>query len=186
MMKDRIAKTAIALFHVRGIKFTMSDLARDLGVSKSTLYEHFPSKDALIGYIVEQINEEAQIRFREIIENSNLTVPEKLKGILLIVPKDFEHSFLRLFIELRRYHPEQWTKIEQGINEEWEVITGLVEEGINSGVLRSMDTPVLIQTLKTLMKSIFEQGGIASNQITIQESLAMMVDIVLYGIISKD
>lgn len=44
----------------------MSDLARDLGVSKSTLYEHFPSKDELIGYVVEQINEEAQIRFRKL------------------------------------------------------------------------------------------------------------------------
>ena len=77
-------------------------------------------------------------------------------------------------------------KIEQGINEEWEVITGLVEEGINSGVLRSMDIPVLIQTLKTLMKSIFEQGSIASNQITLQESLAMMADIILHGITSKD
>lgn len=185
-MKDRIAKTAIALFHVRGIKFTMSDLARDLSVSKSTLYEHFPSKDALIGYIVDQINEEAQLRFEEIVKDSNLTIPQKLKGILLIVPKDFQHSFLRLLIELQRYHPEQWTKVEQGINEEWEIITNLVEEGINSGIFRPMDIPKLIQILKMLMKSIFEQNNLASNQITLQESLSMVVDIILHGITKKD
>ncbi|MGF9829498.1 TetR/AcrR family transcriptional regulator [Bacillus anthracis] len=88
-MKAQIAKIAITLFYVRGIKFTMSDLARDLSLSKSTLCEHFPSKDALIDYIVDQINEEAQLRFEEIVKDSNLTLPQKLKGILLIVPKSF-------------------------------------------------------------------------------------------------
>ncbi|SCW82231.1 transcriptional regulator, TetR family [Paenibacillus tianmuensis] len=37
-MKERIAKATIALFHEKGIKFTMSDLARYLGVSKSILH----------------------------------------------------------------------------------------------------------------------------------------------------
>lgn len=181
-MKERIAKTAIALFHEKGIKFTMSDLARDLGVSKSTLYEHFPSKDELIGYVVQQVNEETERRFREVIQDSKLTIPEKLKGILLIVPHDFQNSYVRLLVELRRYYPERWREMEQAINDEWDIITSLIEEGIHNGDFRPTHVPTLIQTLNLLMKSIFDQRNLASSQITVQESLSMTVDIILHGI----
>ncbi|MDR0266891.1 TetR/AcrR family transcriptional regulator [Paenibacillus sp.] len=181
-MKERIAKTAIALFHEKGIKFTMSDLARDLGVSKSTLYEHFPSKDELIGYVVQQVNEETERRFREVIQDTNLTTPEKLKGILMIVPHDFQNSYVRLLVELRRYYPERWREMEQAINDEWDIITSLIEEGIHNSDFRPMHIPTLIQTLNFLMKSIFDQRNLASSQITVQESLSMMVDIILHGI----
>lgn len=181
-MKERIAKTAIALFHEKGIKFTMNDLARELGVSKSTLYEHFPSKDELIGYVVQQVNEETERRFREVIQDTNLTISDKLKGILLIVPHDFQNSYVRLLVELRRYYPERWREMEQGINDEWDIITTLIEEGIHNGDFRPMHVPTLIQTLNFLMTSIFDQRNLASSQITVQESLSMMVDIILNGI----
>ncbi|MCP3776307.1 TetR/AcrR family transcriptional regulator [Paenibacillus sp. MZ04-78.2] len=181
-MKERIAKAAIALFHGKGIKFTMSDLARYLGVSKSTLYEHFTSKDELVGYLVQQANEETERRFQEIIQHSSLTIPEKLKAILLIVPLDFQHSYVRLLAEVERYHPEQWSKLDHAIDEEWEIVTKLVEDGINSGIFRPMHIPTLIQILNASFQSIFEQPYLASNQVTVQESLSTMVDIILHGI----
>ncbi|MBU7318443.1 TetR/AcrR family transcriptional regulator [Paenibacillus oleatilyticus] len=181
-MKERIAKAAIALFHEKGIKFTMSDLASYLGVSKSTLYEHFPSKDELVGYVVDQTNEETERRFWEITQDSSLTISEKLKGILLIVPEDFQHSYVRLFAELQRYHPEQWSKLDQAIDEEWEIITKLVEDGISSGVFRPTHVPTLIQILQASFEAIFEQPYLATNQVTLQESLSTMVDIILHGI----
>jgi len=181
-MKERIAKTAIALFHEKGIKFTMSDLARELGASKSTLYEYFPSKNELVGYVVQQINEETESRFREITEDSKLTIPEKLEGVLLIVPHDFQNSFVRFLVELRRYYPEQWRKIEQAIDGEWDVITKLIEDGIQNGDFRPTHVPTLIQTLHLLMTSIFDQRNLVSSQVTVQESLTMMVDIILHGI----
>lgn len=185
-MKERIARAAIALFHEKGIKFTMNDLARDLGVSKSTLYGHFPSKDELVGYVVQQVSEETERRFREIVQDSNLSIPEKLKGILLIVPQDFQHSFLRFLVELRRYHPEQWSKMEQAIDDEWEIITRLVEDGIQSGVFRPTHIPTLIQILNASMRSIFDQQNLVSSQITLQETISVTVDIILHGISRND
>lgn len=48
-MKERILDTAERLFYCAGIRATGVDtIAAEVGISKRTLYNHFPSKDALI------------------------------------------------------------------------------------------------------------------------------------------
>src|SRR4030081_1383418 len=48
-MKDRILETADRLFYLRGIRAVGVDtIAAEIGISKRTLYNHFPSKDELI------------------------------------------------------------------------------------------------------------------------------------------
>ena len=48
-MKERILATADRLFYLQGIRAVGVDtIAAEIGISKRTLYNHFPSKDALI------------------------------------------------------------------------------------------------------------------------------------------
>jgi AcrR family transcriptional regulator len=48
-MKERILETADRLFYLQGIRAIGVDtIAAEVGISKRTLYNHFPSKDALI------------------------------------------------------------------------------------------------------------------------------------------
>jgi AcrR family transcriptional regulator len=48
-MKERILQTADRLFYLQGIRAVGVDtIAAEIGISKRTLYNHFPSKDALI------------------------------------------------------------------------------------------------------------------------------------------
>src|SRR4051794_8809100 len=48
-MKQRILETADKLFYMKGIRAVGVDtIAAEIGISKRTLYNHFPSKDALI------------------------------------------------------------------------------------------------------------------------------------------
>jgi AcrR family transcriptional regulator len=48
-MKERILETADRLFYLQGIRAIGVDtIAAEIGISKRTLYNHFPSKDALI------------------------------------------------------------------------------------------------------------------------------------------
>jgi AcrR family transcriptional regulator len=48
-MKERILETTDRLFYLQGIRAVGVDtIAAEIGISKRTLYNHFPSKDALI------------------------------------------------------------------------------------------------------------------------------------------
>src|SRR6202047_2013607 len=54
-MKERILATADRLFYLRGIRAIGVDtVAAEIGISKRTLYNHFPSKDALISAYLER------------------------------------------------------------------------------------------------------------------------------------
>jgi AcrR family transcriptional regulator len=57
-MKERILETADRLFYLRGIRAVGVDtIAAEIGISKRTLYNHFPSKDALIAaYLTRRFN----------------------------------------------------------------------------------------------------------------------------------
>lgn len=51
-IKDRIMKAFIEEIREKGMKFSMDDLARRLGISKRTLYEHFSSKVEILETIM--------------------------------------------------------------------------------------------------------------------------------------
>ncbi len=54
-MKERILETADRLFYLKGIRAIGVDtIAAEIGISKRTLYNHFPSKDALITAYLER------------------------------------------------------------------------------------------------------------------------------------
>ena len=54
-MKERILLTADRLFYLQGIRAIGVDtIAAEIGISKRTLYNHFPSKDALIAAYLER------------------------------------------------------------------------------------------------------------------------------------
>jgi AcrR family transcriptional regulator len=54
-MKERILETTDRLFYLRGIRAVGVDtIAAEIGISKRTLYNHFPSKDELIAAYLER------------------------------------------------------------------------------------------------------------------------------------
>jgi AcrR family transcriptional regulator len=54
-MKERILETADRLFYLQGIRAVGVDtIAAEIGISKRTLYNHFPSKDELIAAYLER------------------------------------------------------------------------------------------------------------------------------------
>src|SRR5260221_6534333 len=54
-MKDRILETADRLFYLQGIRAVGVDtVAAEIGISKRTLYNHFPSKNELISAYLER------------------------------------------------------------------------------------------------------------------------------------
>lgn len=184
-MRSRIIEGAIEETGEKGIKFTMNDLARRLGVSKRTIYEKFHSKEEIIEAIVDKFLATMQEKEEEILGNPDLSAIEKLKAIAMILPNDFRLMYFSKFYEMKRYYPKQWHKIEKWAAE-WEPETKLIEEGIAKGQLRKVNTVVLRKIVMESTMALLDRNFLMKNDITLRDALHAMVDILLYGLVQDD
>ena len=143
--KQQIISKAADLFMRYGIKsVTMDDLARQLGISKKTLYEHVENKSDLITQIFEQkINEEKQMmaQFRD-------TAADAIEEILQItefVLKTLRHMSPTAVYDLQKYYRSTWKMMESLHSHHiYDMIKDNLERGMSQGVFRDDINPDII------------------------------------------
>lgn len=184
-MQERILQCAQQEIETRGIRFTMADLARRAGISTKTLYASFPSKEALIERIIAKSIEKLKAEEDRILYDPNLGLQEKMRELLALVPGGFSRTDLRVWYELKRYYPVQWQMIEEVYQEEWEHVRMLLEQGIEAGVFRRVQLPILILMYTGALEQLIDQQLSASYQMTIAEALDAIIDILLGGVLAS-
>ncbi|MCU0441766.1 MAG: TetR/AcrR family transcriptional regulator [Bacteroidia bacterium] len=110
--KLKIVKGAESLFMRYGFKsITMDDVARELGISKKTLYQYFTDKNDLVNQTVEnhlEAEREYCLRLKE-------TEKDPI-AFLLAISDNFgdeaKHINTAVLFDLRKYFKEAWDKIE--------------------------------------------------------------------------
>ena len=85
-LEIKIVNATINIFKEKGVKFTMDDLANNLGVSKRTLYENIDSKETLLNLLVDDIFDSITEKGKEILNDDTIDNLEKLKRIFNILP----------------------------------------------------------------------------------------------------
>ena len=76
--RERIRREAAALFRKKGFNGTsMAELAGEVGITKSSLYHHFPSKQALLSEIIELTVNRVTPLVQEVAD-SDLPIRERL------------------------------------------------------------------------------------------------------------
>lgn len=185
-MRRRIMTAAVAEMNARGIKFTMGDLARRLGVSKRCLYVYFDSKEDLIRSIIDVVLADIQGQKREILADGQLTFEEKLKKVLTVRPKVFYLQEGRLSVEFKRLLPAEWERIDRFMSRNWQTIEEFLQLGIREGHFRSVYVPIVEKMIKGTFNEMDNYHFLAQNNVSLYQANEHMVDILLYGIISPE
>jgi AcrR family transcriptional regulator len=92
--------------------FTMDDLARDLGMSKKTLYVHFPSKDAIVERIIDGFSSEVLAMADAIFADRELGFIEKLRRFTTSMVERFGRLHPHMLRDLERSAPHIYRHIE--------------------------------------------------------------------------
>lgn len=185
-IKDRIMKGFIEEIRDKGMKFSMDDLARRLGISKRTLYEYFSSKVEILESIIEQTFQEGDEKTQRILENDNLTTIEKIKGVMMVLPTHYEFYDLRILEQMKRYYPEQWATVDASLSDDWQTLRKLIEQGIRDGEIIDMNVTLMMKLIVDAVNSTLDQRFYMRNQITVSQALSAIVDVLLYGLVPAD
>ncbi|MBQ2467828.1 MAG: TetR/AcrR family transcriptional regulator, partial [Lachnospiraceae bacterium] len=88
-MKERILEGGMAVYRKKGPKFTMDDLANELGMSKKTIYTVFRDKKSLLYDMVDYTFDAIKAGEAEVLADNSKNTIEKLRGILGVMPERF-------------------------------------------------------------------------------------------------
>lgn len=135
----RIVREARAHFFSHGYsQCTMDELAAELGMSKKTLYVHFPSKEALMRAVIEDLGREVRASADELFANRRLNFAEKLRGFAEGMAERTARMNPRLLRDLQRFAPPLYAQLSELREKNIPYIFGrFIEEGQLAGLVRT-------------------------------------------------
>ena len=136
-MQDIIQKIADIYFRY-GIKsVTMDDLARELGVSKKTLYLHFKDKKDVVDKVIHHLIESQQCGISKALNQPNTNAIDKLLMMTQFFAEHLKNSNAALTYDLQKYYPDVWDEVIEFKREEvYKHIIENIHEGIREGIYR--------------------------------------------------
>jgi AcrR family transcriptional regulator len=168
--------------NARGVRFTMADLAGQLAVSKTTIYQHFASKDELIGAILEACLDDIRRQEEEIIAASELSFLEKLERLLSVFPVLFGPINNRLIDDAQRHLPALKARIDLFKQEKWQRTENLIRLEIDAGRLRPVNLAVLRQIYMLVSKGLVDYTFLTQNNLSAREAIATFAEILSFGL----
>ena len=136
-MKEEIVKRALNDFMQYGFKtFTMDDLANKMGMSKKTLYEHFPSKSDLVEATLDYALEMSCKNADTFVQGEG-SVIENVYRNQKKVQEVFNINSARPIWELQKYYPKTYERMESEFAKSDALfIDKLLEKGWKEGLFR--------------------------------------------------
>lgn len=163
--RERIRHEAAALFRRKGFNGTsMAELAAEVGITKSSLYHHFPSKQALLSEIIEETVSRVTPLVQEVAE-SQLPIRERLgKAVALhTVEAIRDQDAVACFVEEGRYLAPDFMAIHVAKRDRYEAIfRGMFEEGIAAGEFVEQDAALAAKAVLGMCNSVvrwYRPGG---------------------------
>jgi len=143
--RARIVATArIHLFSYGYSALTMDDLARELGVSKKTLYVHFRSKDALVESILDDFAAEVRALADGLFADRAQSFATKFRLLGEAMMQRFSKLNPHMLRDLQRFAPKIYAKIDEMRRKNIPYVFGqVIREGQAAGAVRADVNPQL-------------------------------------------
>ncbi|MGD1084451.1 MAG: TetR/AcrR family transcriptional regulator [Verrucomicrobiota bacterium] len=185
--RRRIVSGARRHFFANGFRHvTMDDLADQLGMSKKTLYAHFPSKNDLLKSVLADKFDEVDADLAPIARASSTDFPAALRELLAHVQHHTDEIQPHFIRDVRRGAPELFQLVQERRRGVIQRHFGrLFAEGRKAGVIRKdISTRLLIEILLGAVQAVINPPKMAELGLTPKTGFANIIKVVLHGVIT--
>lgn len=186
-VQNRILEVAGSQFFRLGFtKVTMDEIAHELGMSKRTLYQHFPGKKVLLRKALLNRSERISEGLVNISRNHETHFGKKLEQALTLVATEIPH-FSPLFLrDIQRHAPEVWQELDQRRQEHIRERFGqLIHEGVKEGFLRGdINAEVLVLLFLTLIRGVVNPETLSHLPLSAPQAFSVISGVLFEGILT--
>lgn len=184
-IEERILNAAIDEFEKKGLKFTMDDIAKNLSISKKTLYSVFDTKEAMLLALADYCFMDIKRSERAIVENEQWDVIEKIQRIMVVLPERYQNIGLSNLYQLKDKYPSIYTKVAAYLDTDWDATIELLEQGMKEGKIRPVSIPILKTMFESTLQSFFANDILIDQNISYEQAMQSLIDMIMNGIVEK-
>ncbi|SHJ64627.1 transcriptional regulator, TetR family [Clostridium cavendishii DSM 21758] len=182
-MKEKILQALANQIDIHGIrKFTLDSIAKDIKISKKTIYKYYNSKEELIEEYFHEIIESDKESVEKII-NSNFSLEKKLYNVI--------HSYHKYKLpssvlnDVKIFYPNEWKKILEFKNFKVEVIKQLLLVSKEKGeIKKDINLEILCLIIEKVSEEILD-NEIIDKAISVNCKMEEMLKIIMNGILDR-
>ena len=182
--RKRIVDAARAHFFSHGFRsVTMDDLAEELGISKKTLYAHFPGKFDLLEAVLADKLRSVEATLKEVTRAHPNDFPATLRNLLAGTHRELDEIKPPFVRDMRQKAPHVFKVVERRRAALFERYFGkLLVDGQRAGMVRK-DVPVklIIEILLAMVQSIMNPPKMEELGMMPKEGFAGILKIILEG-----
>ena len=130
-LRVTILEGTIQAFNRKGLKFTMDDIAGQLGMSKKTIYTVFRDKETMFFAMVDYMFDSIKESERQVLRDESFTTVEKIRRVLGVLPEGYKDIDFRQLYLLKDKYPVIYKQVEKRLETGWETTIQLLEQGMD-------------------------------------------------------
>lgn len=180
--QKKILETVIVEYKAKGLKFTMDDIAKELHMSKKTIYKIYHDKEEMLDSMVDYVFNSIKESEHAILNDDDLTTAQKVSKILIALPDSYQNVDFRLMFQLKDKYPRVYVKINERLESDWEETIALIEQGIEEGSIRPISIPTLKVIFEATIEKFLSSDILIKYNMEYQSALNNMIDILMNGI----
>ncbi len=181
-IRERIIREALREINCRGSDFHMDDLARNLRISKRTLYEHFVSKQAIIEESLLSMMSEIQEEHRRLLADPDMTTEEKIISFFKVKSNNITVLSVRKTTDLMKKMPDVCKKLEVARKADWDILGQLLDVAQQEDDFKPFDKFLLLHMLYSAADDVINYFDKVKHDYSFPEYMERCICVILYGI----
>lgn len=184
--RNKILRFAESKFLKEGFyKTSVDEIARELGVSKNTIYKYFPTKNLLLESVVENVIGSRKQKIKEIIRTDKNAI-EKFVSLLIFLNENLNELGPKFFRDAQIHNPALWIKIDS-MREKlmYANLSKVIEQGKKEKLIRDFPSQIILRIFISSLRSVVNPEFIMKNHFSLEGALDYTFTILLEGVLSK-
>ncbi|GAB3689816.1 TetR/AcrR family transcriptional regulator [Spirosoma flavus] len=148
----------------------MEDIAKQLGISKKTIYQHFNDKEEILYQVIQDKTVRNQSEM-DCMVIEGLNPVEEMLWVLNMMQKHADQVSPNLLVDVKRYYPQAFALFRQyKENQIMRSILENIQKGIEQGLYRPDINPTILARLRVeQIELAFNTELFSTDQFTMQQ-----------------
>jgi AcrR family transcriptional regulator len=183
--KEKILTAVSNIYLHQGFyKTSMDEVAKQLGVSKKTIYKHFATKDSLAEEVVKNVMLRIGKRLDEIVSADATAIEKIITHMDFINNTVFKYSDIWAN-DLRDHLPHLWNKIDEFRAEKIQnYLSKIIEQGKKEGTFEDIPTEIVTTVLIASARAVTHSDMLSGSNISFREGIRITFKVLFGGILT--